>query len=108
MRTFHDFRNATEPVLALGHASGVITFPSFHVGCALVLAQAWHGFRIIGLLAKLLAGIIIFSCVPIGGHYLVDLAAGAAVWWGVTIAIDRAGRMQSANRPNSAIAMSTA
>ncbi len=108
MRSFHDFRNATEPVLALGHASGVITFPSFHVACALVLAQAWHGFRIIGLLSKLLAGIIILSCVPIGGHYLVDLAAGAAVWWWVTLAVDQIGRMKIANSAESAIAMSPA
>lgn len=108
MRTFHDFRNAAEPVLSLGRVSGVITFPSFHTACALVLAQAWHGVRIIGPLAKILVGVIIFSCVPIGGHYLVDLVAGAAVWWMVTLAVDRLGKKQVTHSPNVAIAMSGA
>lgn len=108
MRTFHDFRNTAEPVLALGRVSGVITFPSFHTACALVLAQAWHGVRIIGPLTKILTAVIIFSCVPIGGHYLVDLAAGGAVWWMVTLAVDRLGKKQVAYSPNAAVAMSGA
>lgn len=108
MKSFLYFRSTDNPVLALGRASGVITFPSFHVACALVLAQAWHGVRVVGAVTKLLTGIIIFSCVPIGGHYLVDLAAGAIVWWCVTIAIDRAGRARVAPRPLAGIAVSTA
>lgn len=108
MRTFHDFRNSAEPVLSLGRVSGVITFPSFHTACALVLAQAWHGVRMIGALAKVLTAVIIFSCVPIGGHYLIDLAAGAAVWWIVKLAVDRLGKKQVVHSPNAAIAMSGA
>lgn len=108
IRTFQEFRNATEPVLSLGHVSGVITFPSFHTACALILAQAWHGTRIFGVLAKMLTGVIIFSCVPMGGHYLVDLIAGAAVWWGVTLAIDHLGKKRVAQRLNAAIAVSPA
>ena len=108
MRTFHEFRNAAEPVLSLGRVSGVITFPSFHTACALVLAQAWHGIRIIGPLAKILTGVIIFSCVPMGGHYLIDLAAGAAVWWGVTLGIDRLGRMHVTKGSNISLTTSPA
>ena len=108
MRTFHEFRNAAEPVLSLGRVSGVITFPSFHTACALVLAQAWHGIRIIGPLAKILTGVIIFSCVPMGGHYLIDLAAGAAVWWGVTLGVDRLGRMQVTKGSNISLTISPA
>lgn len=89
MRAFNEFRHATAPVLSFDRISGVITFPSFHTVCALLIAQAWHETRVAGPLTKLLTGAIIFSCVPMGGHYIVDLLAGAAVWWAVTIAIDR-------------------
>jgi hypothetical protein len=108
MRSFLEFRSSTEPVLALGRASGVITFPSFHVACALVLAQAWHGVRAIGAVTKVLTGVIIFSCVPIGGHYLVDLAAGAAIWAGVTMIIDRVNKSKAAVAPIARLAASTA
>jgi hypothetical protein len=108
MRSFLEFRNSDAPVLALGRASGVITFPSFHVACALVLAQAWHCVRVIGAATKTLTGVIIFSCVPIGGHYLVDLAAGAAVWWCVTMAVDRFAVAKVAPRPIASVALSTA
>jgi len=34
------------------------------------------------------SGLVIVSCVPIGGHYLSDIVAGAAVW-GAFVAITR-------------------
>lgn len=108
VRSFLEFRGAAEPVLALGRASGVITFPSFHVACALVLAQAWHGVRTFGAVTKVLTGVIIFSCVPIGGHYLVDLAAGAAVWAGVTMVIDLVNKSKAADAPIARPVASTA
>jgi hypothetical protein len=94
MRAFNEFRYDTNPVLSFNRISGVVTFPSFHTVCAILVAQAWRGTRVAGPLATLLAGAIIFSCVPIGGHYLVDLLAGAAVWWAVTVAADRLGEPQ--------------
>jgi hypothetical protein len=89
VRAFNEFRHETNPTLSFNRISGVITVPSFHTVCALLVAQAWHGTRVVGPLTKLLSGAIIFSCVPMGGHYLVDLLAGAAVWWAVTAAVDR-------------------
>jgi hypothetical protein len=97
VKSFMDFRYAAEPLLSLGQASGVITFPSFHTVCALLIAQAWHGVRIVGAATKLLTAIIIFSCVPMGGHYVIDLAAGAAVWLAVTLVVDRLGKSLAAN-----------
>ena len=89
MRKFHEFRTAIAPILEIDRLGGVITFPSLHTVTAMMIAQAWHGFRILGPLTKIMAIVIIFSCVPVGGHYLVDLFAGMAVWWGVTLGIDR-------------------
>lgn len=108
MKTFHEFRNATHPVLSTGHVSAVVTFPSFHTVCALLLAQAWHGIRIVGPLIKVLAVLIVFSCMPIGGHYLIDLIAGAAVWWAVTLALDRYSKANAADVRKAEIALSAA
>jgi hypothetical protein len=94
IQAFVEFRHEANPVLSFDRISGVITFPSFHTVCALLIAQAWHGTRVVGLLTKLLTGAIIFSCVPMGGHYVVDLLAGAGVWWAATIIIDRMGEPQ--------------
>lgn len=107
IRAFTNFRNAADPVLSFDRVSGVITFPSFHTVCALLIAQAWDGSRIGGL-AKVLTGAIILSCVPMGGHYLVDLIAGAAVWWVVTLAVDRLGKPRPAPAPGAAIAVPAA
>jgi hypothetical protein len=108
VRAFTEFRYAAEPMIAFKHISGVITFPSFHTVCALMIAQAWHGTRFAGPLTKLLTAAIIFSCVPIGGHYLVDLAAGAAIWWGTTLAVDRIGKPRTAAGPGPAIVAAAA
>lgn len=108
MRAFNEFRYASEPVLALDRVSGVITFPSFHTVCALLIAQAWHGVRVVGPLTKVLTGAIIFSCVPMGGHYLVDLAAGAAVWWAATLAVDRLGKPEEEDGIATTVATATA
>lgn len=108
VNAFTVFRNATDPVLSFDRISGVITFPSFHTVCALIIAQAWHGTRIAGPLTKLLTAAIVFSCVPMGGHYLIDLAAGAAVWWGVTFGVDRLGQFQAARSPTAEVAVATA
>lgn len=98
MGAFTEFRQAASPILAFDKISGVITFPSFHTVCALLIAQAWHGTRVIGSLAKGLTAAIIFSCVPMGGHYVVDLVAGGLVWWVVTLSVDRLGNPRPASR----------
>jgi len=108
IRAFTNFRNAADPVLSFDQVSGVITFPSFHTVCALLIAQAWDGIRIAGPAAKLLAATIILSCVPMGGHYLVDLIAGAAVWWAVTLVVDRLGKPRPTGAPGAAIAVPAA
>lgn len=108
MKAFTEFRYAAEPTLSFDRISGVITFPSFHTVCALLIAQAWHGVRVAGPMTKLLTGAIIFSCVPMGGHYLVDLAAGAAIWFAVTLAVDRLGAPHAAGRLDTRIAAAAA
>lgn len=64
---------------ALAHLNGVATMPSFHTSMA--LAYVW-GFRNTGPIgwAIALLNLVMLCAVPwIGGHYLVDMIAGAGV-----------------------------
>jgi len=63
---------------ALSGMTGVVSFPSFHT--AMALAYCW-AFRKTGLIsaAIMALNIIMLCAVPFfGGHYLVDMVAGAA------------------------------
>jgi membrane-associated phospholipid phosphatase len=78
--TFEAFRNSADPLFSLDVLAGVVTFPSFHVAMGLIilamcrklpllLIPAGHGFML-----------MICSTLPIGGHYVIDLVAGALLW----------------------------
>jgi membrane-associated phospholipid phosphatase len=61
--------------------TGMVTFPSLHAADAAILV--W-GYRQLGRLALpfvALNMLMVVSAVVVGGHYLVDLAAGLALAW---------------------------
>ncbi|HMH65460.1 MAG TPA: phosphatase PAP2 family protein [Rhizomicrobium sp.] len=63
---------------SLSQMAGVISFPSFHTSMA--LAYAW-AFRKTGIIGAAVVGLnlVMLCAVPFfGGHYLVDMVAGAA------------------------------
>ena len=65
---------------ALSQLTGVISFPSFHT--VMALAYAWS-FRRAGAFGKAMVVLniaMLFSIPFFGGHYLVDMFAGAATW----------------------------
>ena len=76
------FRATPVAELGLNDITGVITFPSFHTIMALITIQAWSWTRTLRLpiLGWNLA--VIFTTLPMGGHYYVDIAAGIVLWWG--------------------------
>lgn len=78
--TFDAYRSGTLSVVDTSHLEGVITFPSFHVAMALMVGYAVRGLRWLSVSAWTWSGLTIVSTVPIGGHYIIDLIAGAAVW----------------------------
>ncbi|HEX4533498.1 MAG TPA: phosphatase PAP2 family protein [Rhizomicrobium sp.] len=64
---------------ALDKMTGVICFPSFHTVMALIYA---YGFRKTGVIGYAIAGVnfVMLLSVPfMGGHYLIDMIAGAGV-----------------------------
>lgn len=80
LAAFAQARSGTGP-FGIADIEGLVTFPSFHTVLALMLSQALFGTRLqwAGLAASIT---VIVSTIPIGGHYAVDLLAGALVWAG--------------------------
>lgn len=74
------FRNAERVVLSIDSLSGVVTFPSFHAVMALLVAQAWWSNPLCRWPVAAWNGLIAITAIPMGGHYFVDLLAGAGVW----------------------------
>lgn len=76
---FEYYRHAVAPTISMSSLQGVVTFPSFHCCLALMTTFAYLHYRGLFLLSLLRGGVVIVSTIPIGGHYLVDLPAGAAL-----------------------------
>jgi membrane-associated phospholipid phosphatase len=63
---------------ALSGMTGVVSFPSFHTAMALAYCWAFRKTGIVGG-AIIALNIVMLCAVPFfGGHYLVDMIAGAA------------------------------
>jgi hypothetical protein len=60
--------------------NGVVTFPSFHTCMALLIAYGLAGFRHGRAPGLLIALATLAATVVIGGHYVVDLLGGGAVF----------------------------
>ncbi|WP_336986670.1 phosphatase PAP2 family protein [Altererythrobacter aquiaggeris] len=77
--TFDRFYHGSDLLVGLADLNGVVVFPSFHTVLALLATQAlWNGPA--RILAVMWTALVIVSTVPMGGHYVVDLAAGVVVW----------------------------
>jgi hypothetical protein len=62
----------------LSQLQGLISFPSYHTVLAVLLTHAHRGSRLRWPIAAL-NGLMLFSIPIFGGHYLIDMIAGAAV-----------------------------
>jgi membrane-associated phospholipid phosphatase len=58
---------------------GLITFPSFHTALAMITAWAFWRTSYLALPVLGINVLVIASTVPVGGHYFVDVFAGAAI-----------------------------
>jgi membrane-associated phospholipid phosphatase len=76
---FLKLRTEASPVLDFSKIAGLVEFPSFHTILAILTVYAVRGFRFIFWPVLVLNVIVIVSTIPEGGHYLVDVIAGAAI-----------------------------
>jgi hypothetical protein len=83
-RALHD---GFDPWLDLRKLEGVVTFPSFHIDMALIVAWAWRRRGMMTWAATLWCVAVCISTIPIGGHYVIDLAGGIMLWIGCVVVI---------------------
>lgn len=80
LAAFEAYRSGSLHVIDVTRLDGVVIFPSFHVIMALATGYAYRGIRLISPIAYVANAIVILATVPMGGHYFIDLLAGAVVW----------------------------
>lgn len=88
MDTFHQLRDGTLRTFELHETKGIITFPSFHTIFALLLIWAVRGIRWVFIPSLLWNGGIVLTTFIDGGHYLVDVLAGAVVAYATIRIVD--------------------
>jgi membrane-associated phospholipid phosphatase len=72
-------RNGQLRLIGTGALEGLVTFPSFHAASAVLLGWSYWSIPKLRWPFALLNAAMFLSSVPIGGHYLVDVIAGAAL-----------------------------
>jgi membrane-associated phospholipid phosphatase len=92
MSTLQGARDGTLRTLGTNALTGIVTFPSFHAAASIVLGWGFSSLGRAALPFVLLNALMFASALFAGGHYLVDLLAGAAIG---CLAIVAAERMQS-------------
>jgi hypothetical protein len=65
-------------LLIVDHTQGIITFPSFHTVCGVLLINMARGHRLF-MPVLLLNVLLIASVMSVGAHYAVDMLSGLAV-----------------------------
>jgi membrane-associated phospholipid phosphatase len=65
--------------LELLKLAGIVTFPSFHTASAVLFAWAFAPVRLFGPMALVTNALMIASTPVVGGHYLIDVVAGAGL-----------------------------
>jgi membrane-associated phospholipid phosphatase len=97
MKTLLMIRSGEWTAFDFSHVEGIISFPSFHTTLAILLMYAVRRHRWALAVFVPLNLLLIVATLSVGGHYLVDVAAGAAVAV-VSIAAARLVRRELAKR----------
>lgn len=69
-------RDGTLRLITVGTFEGVVSFPSFHAAGAVLLGWGFSHVRWLSIPFIALNLAMFIAAIPIGGHYLVDVAAG--------------------------------
>jgi membrane-associated phospholipid phosphatase len=76
---FLSLRNQAVPTLDFATAEGLVTFPSFHTILAIVTAYGVRDVPYLKFPIAALSAVVIVATLPEGGHYLIDVIAGAGI-----------------------------
>lgn len=78
---------------------GVVVFPSFHAGMALIVAHALLGVRGLGIAAAIYAAAVVIATLPMGGHYLIDIVTTFALFAVLRVAPRAVGALRRRRQP---------
>ena len=78
-RAFSMLRDGSLTVIDLSELQGVVSFPSFHTMLGVMTIYALRGTVSLMIPVLLINGMMIVATMPVGGHHLVDVLAGAGV-----------------------------
>jgi membrane-associated phospholipid phosphatase len=76
---FLALRQQAVPILDFANVEGLVTFPSFHTILAIVTAYGLRDVPYLRFPVAALSAIVIVATLPEGGHYLIDVIAGAGI-----------------------------
>jgi membrane-associated phospholipid phosphatase len=86
---FTMLRNGSLTVIDLSELQGVVSFPSFHTVLGVITTYALRDTLWLMIPVLLINGTMIVSTMPIGGHHLVDVLAGAGLTFGAMLLLRR-------------------
>jgi membrane-associated phospholipid phosphatase len=94
-QAFTMLRNGSLLVIDLSAIQGVVSFPSFHTVLGVMTIYAVRDTRWLMILVLLLNGTMIVSTMPVGGHHLADVLAGAGLTFGAILLARRQSSFQT-------------
>lgn len=81
---------------ALSELTGVVSFPSFHTVLAFTYGYGFYRAGAFGRAMTVMNGLMLFSIPFMGGHYLVDVFAGMAVFGVALVLVKTWSRLRTA------------
>jgi len=88
-QAFTMLRNGTLSVIELSALQGIVSFPSFHTMLGIMTTYALRDTRWLFIPVLLLNAIMIVSTLPVGGHHLADVLAGAGLTFAAILLVRR-------------------
>jgi membrane-associated phospholipid phosphatase len=98
---FEALRSGAMRTIRLNAVEGLITFPSFHTALAIITTWAFWRTNYLALPVLGINVLVIASTVPVGGHYFVDVFAGAAIAAACIAALKRRSLQDRISVPNA-------
>lgn len=86
-KTFAALRDGSLSVIDMSAAQGIVSFPSFHTVLGIITAYALRETRWLFVPVLLLNAVMIVSTLPVGGHHLADVIAGAVISVGAILIV---------------------
>ncbi len=78
-QTFNMLRNGSLSVIDLSALQGIVSFPSFHTMLGVMTVYPLRDTRWLMIPVLLVNATMIVATMPVGGHHLADVLAGAGL-----------------------------